>query len=40
GAPPLPWPPGWLHLWKKSGQSPLLCYQPPTAASLRITPEL
>ncbi|MCA1326153.1 L-asparaginase [Herbaspirillum sp. alder98] len=38
--PPLPWPPGWHHLWKKSGQSPLLRYQPPTPGPLRITPEL
>jgi len=38
--PPLPWPPGWLPLWKKSGQSPRAHYQPPTAGQLRIIPEL
>ncbi|WP_050467777.1 hypothetical protein [Herbaspirillum chlorophenolicum] len=37
--PPLPWPPDWRHIWRTSGKSPLLRYDPPVRTTYRITPE-
>lgn len=37
--PPLPWPPGWRHLWKSGGPMPQSVYQPPVRTIHRITPE-
>ena len=37
--PPLPWPPGWRHLWKRAGPMPQLSYDPPVRTIHRITPE-
>jgi len=37
--PPLPWPPGWRHLWKTAGAPGGLSYDPPVRTRRRITPE-
>ena len=36
--PPLPWPPGWRHLWKTS-LAPYLEYAPPVPLNVKPTPQ-